>query len=204
MSEIDRKAERVVVFLDNSELYRALHSLDVPAKLDYRLLRDMLVGSRTASQLRFYCGEIATDMKSRKGFYQVLRNVGFEIFAGQRYGARGVFNAALDEPLQRWIHCQIAYDMASLMSWGNYDTFILVSGAPEYAGVVHDLRRRGINVEVAFFNRVCSRDLRENASSFREIDICNCLLGGCDFSEQEREECRRRVANSDRMLSPIE
>lgn len=204
MSEIDRKTEQVVVFVDNSAFYRALHLLDVPCKVDYRLLRDTLISNRTASQLRFYCGEIAGDAEARKGFYQVLRNAGFDIFAGHRYGTRGVFNAALDEPLQRWIHCQIAYDMASLMNWGNYDTFILVSGDPEYAGVIHDLRRRGVNVEVAFFDRACSRDLRETASCFREIDICDCLLGSFDFTGQEREECRRRVANINKMLSSIE
>ena len=198
----ERKAEQVVVFVDNSELYRALHLLEVPTKLDYRLLRDTLVSSRTASQLRFYCGEIAGDAVARKGFYQVLRNAGFDIFAGQRRGAKA-HNAALDEPLQRWIHCQIAYDMASLMSWGHYDTFILVSGAPEYAGVIHDIKRRGVNVEVAFFNRACSRDLQESASCFREIDICSCLLGNC-LNGSEQRECRRRVTHLDRVLSSTE
>ncbi|CAE7860199.1 parB [Symbiodinium microadriaticum] len=185
MADTNNASEKVVVFLDNSELYRALHLMDENSKLDYRLLRDDLLSSRVGSQLRFYTGELVNDSSSRKGFYQVLRNAGFEIFAGQRRGNRAVGNAALDEPLQRWNHVKIAYDMASLLHWGHYDTFILVSGAIEFEGVVKDVQRRGVNVEVAFFADACSRELRLAATSFREIDLCGCRLGGSHYEQRE-------------------
>jgi len=185
-------AEKVVLFVDNSEVYRALHLLEVTSKLDYRQLRDELVDGRIASQLRFYCGEVAGDQESRKGFYRVLGNAGFDVIAGSRFGSFNVVNAALDAALQRWIHCQIVYDMANLMSFGRFDTFILVSGGAEYAGVVEDIRRRGVNVEVAFFSKVCSRDLRESASKFREIDLSKCFLG-----DKEQDKGTRRGKDRD-------
>lgn len=186
--------DKVVVFIDNSDLYRALHSLGISSKLDYRLLREQLVNDRIAPLLRFYCGELFGDSGSRRSFYQVLRNVGFEIFAGQRYGTRNAVNAALDEPLQRWIHCQIVYDMATLLEWGNFDTFILVSGAPEYAGVIHQIKRRGIDVEVVFFEESCSRDLKEAATSYRDIDLKKCLMNDfhkteCEYSDSKSNKC---------------
>jgi len=163
------------------------------------LLQEQLVNNRIAPQLRFYCGELFGDSGSRRRFYQVLRNAGFEIFAGQRYGTRNAINAALDEPLQRWIHCQIAYDMATLLEWGNFDTFILVSGASEYTGVINQVKRRGIDVEVAFFEETCSRDLREAATRYREIDLKNCLM-----SDLHKTECEHSDSKSNKRLSIIQ
>ena len=167
--------KKVCAFIDNNALYRVLQE---GSRIDYRELLNSLVRGRAMSLAKFYCSEFAKDSVLKAGFYAFLEDAGYQVerskFKGHRSRKR---NPALDPILTRSVHTSIVWDMCDLSSNGHdgYDVFVLVSGSKEYAQSVKHVVQRGVEVEVVFFEDFTSFELKDAASSFRELSQF-CLL----------------------------
>lgn len=159
----------VHVFIDNSSLYRAMLSMSMGhVKVDYDDLLQLLLGERQLARAGFYCSEFRNDHLSRLEFYSVLESLGLQIFVSHLVGHRSKRSiAALDRTLSNSIRNQIDFDTEGLSNC----PVILVAGGAEYVDVVNKLVSRGCDVEVVFFESVCSYALINRATRFREIKL---------------------------------
>jgi uncharacterized LabA/DUF88 family protein len=185
------RREKVCVFIDNCDLFTALHRAG-SERVDYKRLRDWLVGQRHCPVARYYCGEIKDDARLRNDFYEVLRRAAYEVVVVSNFRSDQK-HAALDPVVRGTTYAKISWDMCDLMHMGRYDTFILVSGSEEYVPVVSALSRNGIDVEVSFLESECSPVLRE-LSHFRPLKLESVTMAkGRDTGFSQRERSRDEV-----------
>lgn len=172
---VKRKRERVIVFIDNNSLFQAINRLGVSgSRLDYKKLKEWLLQQRIPICVRFYCGEVRTDWSRRRKFYQVLQRAGFEVIKIFQSKSRAG-NAAFDASNCARIECEIAFDMCDNLD--KCDRVVLVSGSKGLSRVVAKVQKRGVAVEVAFFEGQCSPDLMRVATCFRNLCIDGLGLG---------------------------
>jgi len=180
-----RKRERVCVFVDNSDLFDALHG----RKIDYIKLKEILAAGRSVNRANFYYSEpppakfyfseppynketkeegeeALIAAKKRQGFYYVLQRAGYTVVCLPQRERHENGDYYFEDALQ----LEIVYDMCELSS-GKFDTFILVAGDEAYVRTVSRVRQdTGINVEIAFFDSSCSGKLKEVGNKFVDLD----------------------------------
>lgn len=160
--------EKVCLFIDYGCLFEKQQST---GKIDFRLLRDWLIGDRYASVCRFYCGFVSRDEERRlSSFLDVLRRLQFEVSTvlNSRSSAS---NGVVDPVIGGSIHCQISWDMCDLALTGRYDTFILVTSSGSLTEIVTKTIHKGIDVELSFQINDCDQSLRGRATTFRNLDL---------------------------------
>lgn len=163
MPKVPNRAEKICLLIDINRLSSATGG----RRVNFRRLREHLVGHREAVVVKVYCGEVRDE---RNSFYDQLRKLGFEVIVSKN--PRSHSRAANDDDeICGGISCEIAYDMCNLISSGYYDSIVLVTGAFELANTVSRVRSRGVEVEVAFFPDLCSPTLRGRATRFRPLDM---------------------------------
>jgi uncharacterized LabA/DUF88 family protein len=190
-SEPSIRREKVCLFVDNCDLYTALQPHG-DVRLDYKRLMDWLVRQRELCVARYYTGEIQQeDSQRREKFYSVLERVGYEVVVSTNPHSEEKCGA-LDEKVRAACHCAMVWDICSFTLNGRYDTIILVTGAPEFSQVVTWAKRRGVDVEVAFFPHVCDEKLRANATRYVEMHLDSIRLTKGREAEQPPDTARNR------------
>ncbi len=173
MKELCRKqaeSEKVVLFMDNSNLYGSLARLrqDIGRKyrIDYQKLYRKLIDERFCINASCYCSEweIDGDQKLKRDSFQVMmQKAGFQVIRlPQRAGS--VREKGLDTSVVR--------DMMTMArDCPRADTFILIAGDGDYSDTVSELRHKyGLKVEVAFFMAETANTLKEAAFKFIDLD----------------------------------
>jgi len=183
MNRLLRSQEKVCLFIDNSNLFHALKSMNLGnRRLDYIKLRDVLADGRTAT-VRFYysspdMGNLLNEDRARQAkrnkFYDFLEsNLGYHMVElPLRERTISENGTPVQVPIEKGLDCEIVYDMAILSRAGRYNTFILVAGDEDYARTIRRIRSEtGLNVEVAFFSNVgCSSMLVREATRFIDLN----------------------------------
>lgn len=167
--------ERVVIMVDRNNLGQIWHKTEISNnRPDFMKLKEILTRGRFCRQARCYYsdfpGHLLSDAdrfewQKRQDFYYFLKSNGWFIRNVPKVMQDGIFvEKGLDGILTR--------DMDNICRNGYCDTVVLVSGNAGYCDVVGDVQDRYcVKVEVAFFGGQTSRELREKATSF--IDL-NC------------------------------
>jgi hypothetical protein len=165
---VDRRAnsERVCVLIDNGSLYTALYQLGLQCRVDYRRLRQWLLGESKPTFVRFYCGEIRNDKGRKKPFYDLLKRFGFDIISLHEPNSQAE-HAALDDQLRQKMESLISLDMTNFLN--ECDRIILVSGSPQLVEAVKVAQEQGVDVEVSFFEEVVDDELASTANGFRSL-----------------------------------
>lgn len=169
MKELCRKQaeyEKVVLFLDNSNLYGSIARLGRDLGHKYRMDYQKLIGDRFCINAACYCSEWEIDAdkaSKRDGFQTAMQKAGFSLVRlPQRAGAareKGVDAAVVRDMMTVARDCPRA------------DTFILVAGDGDYTDTVRELRHKhGLKVEVAFFRAETANALRDAAYKFVDLD----------------------------------
>ena len=153
------------MFVDNCGLFRTIQAVGGP-KLDYKRLKDWVVRQRDALIVRYYCGEGKHDAAQRSEYYSVLRHAGYEVVVVPQQR-----NPESEQVVMSTCHLNMACDMIELALTGNYDTFIVLTGAGEFVPILNRLQLKGLDVEIVFFEFACDPALRSKASLFRALDI---------------------------------
>jgi uncharacterized LabA/DUF88 family protein len=155
--------DRVVIFIDGSNLFWACKGFRSDFRIDYGKLRDEIVGDRKLVRPYFYCGIGVPPTPEQIGFHDSLRFQGFTVVTRplkvRQHGA-----------VEKGVDVALVTDMLKFAFMNIYDVAILVSGDNDFAEAVKVVKDRGIRVEIVAFEHTIGRDLRMLADKFTSID----------------------------------
>lgn len=173
-------SDRLMIFIDGSNLYHSLKSESGRTDIDYAKLITCLTQGRELRRTYFY-GALVDQTKDPQGyrgqqrFLASLRSVPyFEVRLGHLV-YRNWPNAA---PYEKGIDVRLATDMLTHAFRNNFDVALLVSGDADFADMLQAVKDQGKHVEVALLGPVTSSiRLREVADRIVSVDaafLANC------------------------------
>lgn len=173
-------AERVMVFIDGSNLYHSVKGSLGRTDLVFDVFVQKLVGERHLVRAYYYNAPVdqakeAERYRSQQAFFYLVQHLPyFELRLGRLiYG-----NWPTVPPYEKGIDVKIATDMLVHGFRGNYDVVILVSGDGDFADALQAVKDLGKHVEVALFgSKWTSQHLRQVAD--RVISLDQDFLSGC-------------------------
>ncbi|MCD6493010.1 MAG: NYN domain-containing protein [Archaeoglobaceae archaeon] len=159
--------DRVMIFIDGSNLFHACKNFRNGFKVDYEKLRNVLAAGRKLIRAYYY-GSFNSFKKEvadrQKKFFQALQEMGFEV---------------VDKPLrkrnesyviEKGVDIVLAVDMLSLAFRDAYDIGILVSGDADFVRAIEVVKYLGKRIEVAMFRNNLSSELRRKADKYIILD----------------------------------
>ena len=161
--------ERVVIFVDGSNLYHCLIQEFGRADVDFSRLGQLLCEGRRLVRTYYYNAVVRREdgeerYQAQQRFFESLRRVPYLDLRLGRLERRG--NAVVE----KGIDVRVATDMLWQAHNDVYDTAILVSGDADYVPAVEAVKAIGKHVEVAFVARGRSLDLQHTADRFVPLD----------------------------------
>lgn len=163
--------EKVQIFIDASNLYKALKDLRGDAKIDFGKFTELLTGERKLVRINIYLSTLNPQKESPKKiqnderFRSVLYDIPF-----MTVKTRPLRYKPDNTPYEKGIDILLATDMLSQAYVNGYDSMILVSGDGDYAPVLEEIKKMGKRVENAFFKSIRSDALRQVCDVFISLD----------------------------------
>lgn len=173
-------AERVMVFIDGSNLYHSLKEGFGRTDLDFKVFVQKLVGDRYLVRAYYYNAPVdqakeAERYKSQQAFFYSVQN---QPYFELRLGRLIYRNWPEVPPYEKGIDIKIATDILVHGFRGTYDVVVLVSGDGDFADALQAVKDLGKHVEVALFGpKWTSQHLRQVAD--RVILLDQDLLSDC-------------------------
>lgn len=162
---------RVMIYIDNSNLFTTANQFYSGKKIDYPKLIHILLDDRILADVKIYGSEPDPPIAEQSKFYKFLRAQGYLItILPLKRCSKGFEEKGVDMAL--------GMDMLIDGFKKHFDCAILVSGDRDYARLVEKVRRDcGWSVEVAFFEKGISAELKLSAQKFINLtknltDIC--------------------------------
>jgi uncharacterized LabA/DUF88 family protein len=145
--------ERIVIFIDNSNIFKGFRKYDV--KVDYEKLKNLITRDRNLQNVFLYEGVVYPMSPEKKRWYKELSN-------RSGYVIKASFDKiASSGAIEKKIDIKIAIDIISLAYEDAYDTAVLVSGDGDFVPVVRKLKELVKNVEVWAFKYSLANTLKE-------------------------------------------
>jgi len=173
-------ADRVMVFIDGSNLYHSLKHYFRKTDLDTGKFCQRLVERRQLVRIYYYNARVGRKeeperYKQQQTFFDSINAIPY---AELRLGRLVYNNWPNVPPYEKGIDIQLATDMLMHSFRNNYDVAILVAGDNDYVGAVQAIKDTGKHAEIALFGKGgTSRQLREVAD--RVITVNSPFLKGC-------------------------
>lgn len=192
--------ERVMIFIDGSNLYHSLKSHFNRADLDLGKFTRKLLQKRQLVRIYYYNAAVGQKQepevfKQQQAFFAGINAVPYtELRLG-----RLVYTSQWPSvpPYEKGTDVQLATDMITHSYKSNYDVAILVAGDNDFAGAVQAVKDNGKHVEVALFgNPGTSLQLREVADMV--LSINSQVLKDC----WTRQPQKRRQSQSKQPTEP--
>jgi uncharacterized LabA/DUF88 family protein len=156
-------SERVMIFIDGSNIFWACKRIRSDFKVDYKKLVDELVGERRLIRPNFYCAIGVPPTPQQIKFHDSLKFQGFNVVTKPlKIRPKG--------SIEKGVDVSLVTDMLKFAFMNVLDVCILVSGDNDFAEAVKIVKDRGIRVEIAAFEHSIGRDLRMLADKFTSID----------------------------------
>ena len=161
--------DRIAIFIDGSNLYHALETTFKRHSLNFNEFISKLCGSRPLFRTYYY--NVFQDPtkwpdthKEQQEFIDVLNKTPYlEVRLGGTKLAQGV-------SVEKGIDIMLATDLL-YSAWNDfYDTAILVSGDSDFAYALQTVKNMGKHVEVAYFEKMVSKELLEIADNQHLLD----------------------------------
>ena len=160
---IDKSKERVIIYIDNSNFFHEICTLNSETRIDFKKLVNILVGQRKLVDTKLYASEIVPMPDKQSSFYKKLEYSGIRVvLTEQRIRMGKIREEAIDVAL--------SVDMMEDVFSDKVDTVILVAGDGDYVPLVNKVRTKGIKVQLAFCNVGLSDKLRRAVTDFIDID----------------------------------
>ena len=174
-------ADRVMVYIDGSNLYHSLNNEFGRTNLDFFRFSKKLVGE-DRQLVRTYYYNAPLDYKkqpeqyrSQQKFFDALRRIEyFEVRLGRLVYSKGWPSIP---PTEKGVDIRIATDMLVHAVADNYDVAVLVSGDTDFVDAVQAVKGRGLHVEAALFPMFGSQTLRDAVD--KEIMLDSYFLSDC-------------------------
>ena len=173
-------ADRVMVFIDGSNLYHSLKGFFKRTDIDMGKFCHKLLEKRQLIRIYYYNARVGRKeeperYKHQQAFFDGITAIPYTEL---RLGRLVYTNWPSVPPYEKGVDIQLATDMITHSFKNNYDIAILVAGDNDYVGALQAVKDNGKNVEVALFGKErTSRQLREVAD--RVITLNARLLRGC-------------------------
>jgi len=162
-------SERVMIFIDGANFYRALKNEYGKADIDFEKFQTLLVEGRKHIRTYYYNATVdqSQDKKryaAQQRFFQRLEKIPyFQIHRGYLSYRGGVL-------VEKGVDVKLAVDMIRFAYLDNYDTAILVSGDGDFSPAVELIQDSGKHVENATFTSSRSHQLRQKSDRFISLD----------------------------------
>ena len=173
--------ERVMIFIDGSNLYHSLKNYFKRTDLDIGKFCRKLLGRRQLVRIYYYNAKVGQRQepelyKQQQAFLSGINAIPYtELRLGRLVYTS---NWPTVPPYEKGTDVQLATDMITHSYKGNYDVGILVAGDNDFAGAVQAVKDNGKHVEVALFGKQgTSQQLRAVAD--RVISINSRILKDC-------------------------
>ena len=173
-------ADRVMVFIDGSNLYHSLKNHFGRTDLDIGKFCRKLLGRSRLTRIYYYNAKVGFKEEPERYRQQQAFFTGVNAvpYSELRLGRLVYTNWPSVPPYEKGIDVQLATDLVTHSFKGNYDVAILVAGDNDFVGAIQAVKDNGKHVEVALFGREgTSRQLRRVAD--KVITINTRLLEGC-------------------------
>jgi uncharacterized LabA/DUF88 family protein len=183
--------ERVMVFVDGSNLYHSLKNHFKRTDLDLGRFCQKLLRRRQLIRIYYYNATVGQKQepelyKQQQSFFNGIKAIPYTEL---RLGRLVYTNWPSVPPYEKGTDVQLATDMITHSYKGNYDVAILVAGDNDFAGAVQAVKDNGKHVEVALFGKAgTSQELR--SSSDMVIDINARFLRDC-WKDSSQNKSRR-------------
>ena len=173
-------AERVMIFIDGSNLYHSLKNHFGRTDLDIGRFCNKILGRRHLIRIYYYNARVGQKEEPERYKQQQVFFAGVNTipYSELRLGRLVYNNWPSVPPYEKGTDVQLATDMLTHGFRGNYDVAILVAGDSDYVGALQAVKDSGKHAEVALFGKEgTSRQLRQVAD--KVITINARLLTGC-------------------------
>ncbi len=174
------KNERIMVFIDGSNLYHSLKSHFKRTDIDIGKFSKKLLEKRRLIRIYYYNARVGRReeperYRDQQSFFDSVSAIPY---CELRLGRLVYVNWPNSPPYEKGVDIQLTTDLLTHSYKNNYDVAVLVAGDSDYVGALQAVKDNGKNVEVALFGKErTSRPLREVAD--RIITIDGRLLRGC-------------------------
>jgi uncharacterized LabA/DUF88 family protein len=174
------KSERIMIFIDGSNLYHSLKSSFKRTDLDMGKFCHKLLDKRRLVRIYYYNAEVGRReeperYKDQRAFFAGVTAIPY---CELRLGRLVYNNWPGSPPYEKGVDIQLATDMITHSFKDNYDVAILVAGDNDFVGALQSVKDNGKNVEVALFGKErTSMQLRKVSDKIITID--GRLLRGC-------------------------
>ena len=174
------KTDRVMVFIDGSNLYHSLKGFFKRTDIDIGKLARKLLDKRRLVRLYYYNAKVGLKeeperYRNQQAFFASVNAIPYSEL---RLGRLVYHNWPNSPPYEKGVDIQLATDMITHSFKNNYDVAVLVAGDNDFVGAIQSVKDNGKNVEVALFGKErTSYRLRMVAD--RVITINSKFLKGC-------------------------
>jgi uncharacterized LabA/DUF88 family protein len=173
--------ERVMIFIDGSNLYHSLKNYFKRTDLDIGKFCRKILQRRQLIRIYYYNAKVGQKQepelyKQQQAFFDGVNSIPYTELRLGRLVYTNQWPTV--PPYEKGTDVQLATDMITHSYKGNYDVGILVAGDNDFAGAVQAVKDNGKHVEVALFGKQgTSQQLRNVAD--RVITINSRLLKDC-------------------------
>lgn len=174
------KSDRVMIFIDGSNLYHSLKNFFRRTDIDIGKLGNKLLDRRRLVRIYYYNAKVGLKEEPQRYRDQqaFFASVSAIPYCELRLGRLVYINWPNAPPYEKGVDIQLATDIITHSFKNNYDVAVLVAGDNDYVGALQAVKDNGKNVEVALFGKErTSRQLRIAAD--RVITINGRFLRGC-------------------------
>ena len=166
--------ERVVIYIDGSNLYHSLKFIYGRIDVDFEKLATKLIGNRQLIRIYYYNAPVNADeepekYRNQQKFFERLQTIDYLRLVLGRIEKQG------NHCVEKGVDVQLAVDMIRLADKNTYDTAILVSGDGDFAPAIEIVQDWGKHVEVAFPSR--SSHLSNICDRYSRLD--EEFMNGC-------------------------
>jgi len=181
-------AERVMIFIDGSNLYHSLKHTFRRTDLDIGRFCHQLLGKRKLIRIYYYNAKVGMKEEPERYLSQQKFFAGVSAipYSELRLGRLVYSHWPSVPPMEKGIDVQLTTDMLTHGFKNNYDVAILVAGDNDFVGAMQAVKDYGKHVEVALFGReTTSQQLRSVADKI--ITINSRFLKGSWKSQQAHD-----------------
>jgi uncharacterized LabA/DUF88 family protein len=166
--------ERVMIFIDGSNLYHSLKNHFNRTDLDIGRFCQKLLNRRQLIRIYYYNARVGQKQepelyKQQESFFNGVKAIPYTEL---RLGRLVYNNWPSVPPYEKGTDVQLATDMLTHAFKNNYDVAVLVAGDNDYAGAVQAIKDNGKHVEVALFGKQgTSQELRNVADRIIPLNV---------------------------------
>ncbi len=166
-------SDKVMIFIDGSNLYHSLKNNLGRTDLDVGKFARKLLGRRRLTRIYYYNAKVGQReeperYRAQQTFFNTVSAVPY---CELKLGRLVYNNWPNSPPYEKGIDIQLATDMITHSYKNNFDVAVLVAGDNDYVGAVQAVKDNGKHVEIALFGKLgSSRALRECADKVHVIN----------------------------------